>query len=345
MRIGFWLLVLTLIAPVAIADETSSHRIYAKPVKRTAPIYPSSELRRQQQGWVELNYVVTKEGDVIEPVVEASSGSRAFERAAIDTVNRWHYEPALLDGEPIQQCKTKVRIAFVLEGAQTGVSRSFHRKYKKIDKAIDQGEIDSAISQLEGAFQSKGLTLGEQSWLWALETRIAGIQGDKEQQLVAVRRALAVPSEVIPDKLRSGLLTTRVILEIQENNFAAALDAYSTLKAIEGADTSELDPLMKNIQTLVGSDQLLVSTAEIGGDRSCETCVSQWRYRPMRRALEITDIDGTLGNLELRCEWQRFVDEAREDVAWEIPASWGDCTVVVHGEAGATFKLVELPDA
>lgn len=345
MRLCFWLLVITLIAPVAFADGSSSHRIYAKPVKRTAPLYPSSELRKGQQGWVDLNYVVTKEGAVIEPVVEASSGSRAFERAAINTVKRWRYEPALLDGEPIQQCKTRVRISFALEGSETGVSRRFHRTYKKINKAVDRGDIDSAALELEDAFQLKGLTLGELSWLWALRVRIAGIQGDREQQLNAVRRALAVPHDVIPDKLRSGLLTTRVVLEIYKNNFAAALDTYSKLKEIEGADTSGLDPIVDNIEALVASDQLLVSAAEIGRDQSCETCASQWRYKPMRRAIEITDIDGTLGNLELRCEWQRYVDEAREDVAWEIPASWGDCSVVVFGETGSTFKLVELPDA
>ncbi len=103
MRTGLLLLGLAFIAPDAIADESSSHRIYAKPVKRTAPTYPSSELRNAQQRWVELNYVVAEDGTVIEPVVEASSGSRAFERAAINTVKRWQYEPSLQDGDPVQQ--------------------------------------------------------------------------------------------------------------------------------------------------------------------------------------------------------------------------------------------------
>ena len=345
MKTGFWLLGLAFVSNGSIADETSSHRVYAKPVERTPPTYPSSELRNGQQGWVELSYVVTEDGSVVEPVVEASSGSRAFERAAINTVKRWQYEPALLDGEPVQQCKTKVRISFAIDGTETHVSRKFHRSYRKISEAIDRAEIESAARQLDEAFEAKGLTLGELSWLWALKARVAGLRGDKDGQLVAVRRAAAAPGNLIPDNLRSGLLTTQVVLELQANNLAAALDAWLKLKAMDAADTSRLDPIIEDIQVLVGSDQLLVSAAQIGGDGNCETCSSQWRYRPMRRALEITEIDGTLGNLELRCEWQRYVDEARENVAWKIPASWGDCTVVVHGEPGATFKLVELPDA
>ena len=57
----------------------------------------------------------------------------------------------------------------------------------------------------------------------------------------------------------------------------------------------------------------------------------------------IADVDGELGNLELRCEWQHFADQAREGVTWAIPESWGDCSLVVHGETGSTFKLFEIP--
>lgn len=343
MRMCLCFLALILATHVSVADESSSHRIYAKPVVRTAPKYPMTELRDRQQGWVELNYVVTTDGTVIEPVVEASSGSRAFERAAVKTVKRWRYEPALLNGEPVQQCKTAVRISFAIKGSQTGVSRNFHRKYRKMDRAVDEGDLDFATSELELAFRSKGLTLGERSWLWALQSRIDGIRGDRRRQLISVRRALNVSGDWIPDKLRTALLMTQVILEIENGNYSAAMSAYSDLKSIDDADTSKLDPIAEEIRALAESDQLIYKAAEIGGAQNCETCESHWQYKPLRRAIEITDVDGKLGNLELRCEWQRFVDGAREGVAWEIPNSWGDCSVVVHGETGSTFKLVELP--
>ena len=343
MRIGLCLLALSLVARAAVADESSSHRIYAKPVERTAPRYPASELASGQQGWVELNYVVTEEGKVIEPVVEASSGSRAFERAAINTVKRWRYEPAMVNGEPIQQCKTAVRISFAIDGSQKGVSRSFNRKYRKISEALNEGNVDFARSELEGAFETKGLTLGELSWLWALQARVEGKQGDKERQLVAVRRALSGSKGWIPDSLRTGLLKTQMILEIEDGDYSSAMNAYAALQAIGGADMSELDQFAAKIQTLADSDQLLVKAAEIGGIGNCESCATQWRYKPLRRAIEIAEIDGELGDLELRCEWHRYVGAAREGVAWEIPDSWGDCSVVVHGEAGSTFKLFEIP--
>jgi hypothetical protein len=63
----------------------------------------------------------------------------------------------------------------------------------------------------------------------------------------------------------------------------------------------------------------------------------------LRRSIEIADVDGELGDLELRCEWQRYVDRAREGVTWNIPESWGDCSLVVSGETGSTFMVFELP--
>ena len=54
-------------------------------------------------------------------------------------------------------------------------------------------------------------------------------------------------------------------------------------------------------------------------------------------------MDGELGKVEFRCDWQRYVDDAREGVTWTIPESWGDCAVVVRGQPGSTFKLFEIP--
>ena len=333
-----------LLVPAAVADDAPAHHVYAKPVVQTAPKYPAMERSRGHQGWVELNFVVTEDGEVVDPVVEASSGSRAFEHEAIKTVKRWRYEPATKNGKPVPQSKTAVRISFAMDGAQDRVSRVFYSVYRKVDKAIDEGNIDLASTELARLFASQGLTLGELSWLWTLQARIAGVRGDTDLQLLAVQRALAVSEEWIPSSLRMNLLTTRVYLETRKGNYAEAMDAYMALKAMDGADTSELDSVAKEIEALVESDQLLLISAEIGSAR-CVTCESSWRYKPLRRAIEITDIDGELGTLEFRCDWQRFVGTARDGVAWQIPASWGDCSVVVHGKTGSTFTLVELPSS
>ena len=343
MRACLYLFAIALAAPAAYADDTSQHRTYAKPVERPAPRYPVHELRRNQQGWVVLNYVVTDDGRVIEPVVEQSSGSRAFEDAAVYTVKSWRYEPARMNGEPVQQCKTKVRIAFAIQGAQDKVSRKFYIRYRKMEETLEAGDIETASAELDTALQGEGMTLAEMSWLWALEARIAGMRGDKEGQLAALRRATAGASEWVTEDLLAGLLMTKTALELETGDFSAAMQSYDELRSTGSDDTAQLEPFIEQVNALVASDDPFFAEARIGDNPNCETCESQWQYRPLRRSIEITDVDGELGDLELRCEWQRFVDQAREGVTWNIPESWGDCSLVVRGETGSTFKLFELP--
>ncbi len=327
------------------AEETdsASHRVYAKPVKRPAPVFPASELRKGRQGWVVLNYVVTDEGEVVEPVVEESSGSGAFERAAISAVKRFEYEPAMLNGEPVQQCKTKVMISFALEGKEQAVSRPFYARYRRMDTAVNEGDIEKAEAILNEALEKESLTNGEISWSWAMKARIAGIRGDKDAQLTAVRRALGSSGKWIPEELREGLLTTRTVLELENGDYSSAMDSYSKLEKLQGAEVTTLRPLIDKVNALVDSEQLFFKAGEIGTNRNCETCESQWQYRPLRRSVELAEVDGELGEVEFRCDWQRYVDNAREGVTWNIPESWGDCAVVVRGQPGSTFKLFEIP--
>lgn len=345
MKILVSMLAVTLaISDLAVADETT-HRVYANPIERKPPRYPDSELRRGQQGWVDLNYVVTKDGEVIDPVVEASSGSPAFEQVAKRTVTRWKYEPALVDGEPVQQCRTKVRIAFAIQGSQQAVSRRFHSNYRKIDRLIEDGDLVTAEQKIDKAFDAKGLSVGELTWLWALRARIAGMRGDDDAQLAAIHRTAAASSEWIPDSLKIGLLKTRFVLDIDRSNYSDALETFAALQTIEDADLDAFAAVADEIEALVASNSLLYRDAVIGADDGCESCDRQWQYKPLRRAVEIAEIDGELNDIELRCDWQRFVDQAREGVSWEIPDSWGDCSIVVHGTPGTTFKLFEIPSS
>jgi hypothetical protein len=96
---------------------------------------------------------------------------------------------------------------------------------------------------------------------------------------------------------------------------------------------------------MVESDVAFSVPGRIPGDASCADCADSWHYDLLRRKFSIAAIDGNLRDLEIRCSRQRVVDKAREDVSWEIPASWGSCSVIVFGEPGAKFALLEEPSA
>ncbi len=92
-------------------DETI-HGTPAQLLENASLEYPPDELRRQREGWVVLSYVVTNEGTVADPIIEDSSGSRAFEQSALSAIGELLYEPAMWNGKPVEQSFTNIMITF-----------------------------------------------------------------------------------------------------------------------------------------------------------------------------------------------------------------------------------------
>lgn len=345
-------LLLLLTLPLIVSAEKTDaqgmhHGVSAKPVKRPAPRYPATELRRGQQGWVQLSYVVTADGEIVDPVVENSSGSDAFEKEALRTVKRWAYEPATWDGKAVQQCHTKVMITFALDGAGTGVTKKFYRRYKKIDGAIDDGELAKAQEMIDGAVEDLNLSLSETAWLWTARARIAGLKGDKVAQLAALRKATGNNGKWVDPKVYPNLLILRTALELEEGNLSEALDSHDRLveTKTDNPMLEKLDTYVSKVRDAVSSETVLSVSARIGKEEECKDCATNWHYHPLRRRFSIANVNGSLRDIELRCAWQRVVDKAREGSTWEVPEDWGDCSIIVFGEPGTTFDLLELPNA
>ena len=68
--------------------------------KQVAPAYPRGAQSKGMQGWVEIEFTVTEEGDVRDAKPRNSSAS-IFEGTAISAINRWRFEPVVEDGRPV----------------------------------------------------------------------------------------------------------------------------------------------------------------------------------------------------------------------------------------------------
>jgi TonB family protein len=75
-----------------LAVNTSDRR-YWVPVVKVHPIYPRRALLRKVQGCVNVTYVVTAEGKVINPQVLKSQPEGVFDEAAINAASAFEYEP------------------------------------------------------------------------------------------------------------------------------------------------------------------------------------------------------------------------------------------------------------
>jgi protein TonB len=85
----------------------------AAPPVRTAPIinaaascqkpeYPSASRRNEEEGTVQLRFLIGPEGNVLESQVEKSSGFTRLDEAARSALSRCQFKPGTLNGKPEQ---------------------------------------------------------------------------------------------------------------------------------------------------------------------------------------------------------------------------------------------------
>jgi TonB family protein len=129
----------------ARADDTAQTSLepgaFAKPVKTDKPQFPRREAYIGIEGWVVVSYVIEPDGTVGEAIIENSSGRKGFEHASARAVENWIFKPATMNGEPVEQCHTRVRMLFELEqGSKSnlGAKKAFKNEYKKASQLLEK---------------------------------------------------------------------------------------------------------------------------------------------------------------------------------------------------------------
>jgi protein TonB len=103
-------------ASTALATGSGGARLAnrADYLRNPPPVYPSDAKKRGEEGTVVLWVELTEEGRVESTTVSASSGYDSLDRAALDAVRRWRFQPAKVGGIGIRST-VKVPIRFDLE--------------------------------------------------------------------------------------------------------------------------------------------------------------------------------------------------------------------------------------
>jgi TonB family protein len=78
-----------------------------------APTYPDRARERGTEGWVDLEFTVAKDGTTRDAVVRAAEPAGTFDRAALDAVKRWRYEPRVVGDTAVEQ-RVQTRLRFRL---------------------------------------------------------------------------------------------------------------------------------------------------------------------------------------------------------------------------------------
>jgi len=87
----------------------------AVPLVRVQPAYPMRAAQRGVEGWVEIEFTISKSGTVKDAVVVAYEPSKIFNKAALQAIRKWKYNPKIEDGRPVERPGIIVRLRFSLD--------------------------------------------------------------------------------------------------------------------------------------------------------------------------------------------------------------------------------------
>ena len=73
------------------------------PLVRINATYPPRAEQNGIEGWVQVRFSVTAIGTVRDAIVVASEPGETFDRAALDAIARWRYNPRVENGEPVER--------------------------------------------------------------------------------------------------------------------------------------------------------------------------------------------------------------------------------------------------
>ncbi|RDV28224.1 energy transducer TonB [Alteromonas aestuariivivens] len=86
------------------------------PIVKVAPVYPRRALQRGIEGFVIVEFTVTKQGAVRDPIVVEANPQGIFEQAAIDAALKFKYKPRVVNGEATEVSGVQNRITFQIDG-------------------------------------------------------------------------------------------------------------------------------------------------------------------------------------------------------------------------------------
>ncbi len=88
------------------------------PFFKPEPDYPTIALQRGIEGYVIVQFDVTEEGAVENPVVLEAKPPSIFDRSAIRAALKFKYKPKILNGKPVRVTGVKNRITYELKEEQ-----------------------------------------------------------------------------------------------------------------------------------------------------------------------------------------------------------------------------------
>lgn len=301
--------------------------------------------RPNREAIVQVRYTIKADGSTADVEVIDGFSNSLFDEAAVRTVEAWRFEPATVDGQPIDLFNQQHVLAFT-RAQGSGISPAVREAYPEMAAQIQAGEGEAIAQRVEGML-AEDSSLLDYVFLSDLLGSAYMKLNMPHEALAAIRRATLrvgavgnspgeVSGDILSGELLENALRRRFLLAA---NLSQNVDAWATYERLQALGTvPEDDPVHDQaaaIRQRLDSSDPLGQLAKLNSDT--------FRYKPLHRILAVTEVDGQLDSLDIRCQRRTLQLEFQTGVEWNLPEVLGECEFEFHGDEGTAFTLYEFP--
>ena len=298
-------------------------------LRRLGDSTPCGEDEHSSEGaWTYFAFMIDPHGKPFEIAVTRSSGSRAFDKSATALIERASFEPATLDGKPIESSYELK----VVKDTGAVARPEFVSAYRKLLADIDWGDKDGALEALKSL---NPRNLYEDAYTGLASYAYAYRWGTEAQQIAGLTRGIAREERdhYLPrGKLEEALLAC-IKLEVKAHEYGEALADWKRLEKLDKAAAAQSKPLIDAIEKL-RSDGIPYEIA-------AEMPEGNWHLHLFKRHFRAAVSDGLISQVKLRCEKKFLYFTFDPTLQYEVGGN-GECMVELDGTPGTHFKFVQF---
>lgn len=311
--------------------------------------YPPKLQALGWEGWVYYSYKIGADGLVRDIKFYDSNGVEGLKDAVTTGLKSIRFEPAVLDGKPVEHYVPIARATFLLEGGPSGASDWFHKNFKNASRYIEKGKIDKAQGILNRMSEREGRSLYEELFLQRLLVDYHEENGDLDRAYLHALRVIDFYSEdedaeQLPGESFIPYLVRAYQYEVERMMIGSARDSINWIKDIDSSAPilTRLEEHFNVVLSAVKEKEFWMQGAlniPLGGFEE-----GYWYALLERNEIELKNIDGEISDVILQCDGGQERLNHKRAHAWKIPESWGACAIALYGKPDTTFVIAELPD-
>lgn len=313
-----------------------------KPIGTHSVVFPTSEKNAtppfESDAYVLIHFAITADGHVKDPELVKVVGPQSFAEAALKAVKDWTYEPATADGAPVETPNWKTETNFVFDRT-VGARPLVVRKYSEARRLIREQKYSEAVTVLTPVLSMERLNFYERQMVSSL---LADANLGLKDYLSAreyAQDATLLGGRFLDANGRATAGRLMVIANAVTGHYADALNWYDWLKKLDNGIGAE-DPASQIIDD-VKARLAKPDPISVMGRIPSSSFRVVWTHTLLRRNFAFPMVKGKLSSFTLDCDRQKIESAISTTAEWHVPKSWSNCTILVRGDPGATFELVE----